>query len=77
MCLRNNVAMPSIDANLPKRWIASRSCNRRPWAVRCLPVATIGSKPLEEDLVSPLAGEEKVTRGVAVLAKAVLDEHSL
>src|SRR5450631_4361130 len=60
-----------------KRWIASRSCNRRPWVVRCLPVDTIGRKPLEEDFVSPLAGEEHITRGVAVLAKTVLGEHSL
>ena len=42
-----------------------------------MPVATIGGKPLEEDFVSPPAGEEQITRGVAVLAKAVLDEHSL
>jgi hypothetical protein len=60
-----------------KRWVASRSCHRRPWVFRCLPVDTIGGKPLEEDFVSPLAGEEQMTRGVAVLAKAVLDEHSL
>jgi hypothetical protein len=42
-----------------------------------LPVDTIGGEPLEEDFVSPLAGEEQILRGVAVLAKAVLDEHSL
>jgi hypothetical protein len=42
-----------------------------------LPVATIGGKPLEENFVSPLAGEEEITRGVAILEKAVLGEHSL
>ena len=42
-----------------------------------MPIDTIGGKPLKEDFVSPLAGEEQITRGVAVLAKAVLDEHPL
>ena len=44
-----------------------------PWWV----VDPISGEPLEEQFISPLAGELQIFGGVAVLAKAVLDEHSL
>jgi hypothetical protein len=57
--------------------VASRQGNRGPWVVRCLLVDQVGGEPLEEEFVSPLAGELQIFGGVAVLAKAVLDEYSL
>jgi uncharacterized membrane protein len=43
--------------------------------VRCLLIDQVGGEPLEEDFVSPLAGDLQILGSVAVLAKAVLDEH--
>jgi hypothetical protein len=45
--------------------------------VRCPLVDEVGGKPLKEEFVPPLASELEILRGVAVLAKAVLGEHSL